>query len=376
MQPWDAQFDNDAAEAIEISDAAAVPKQPLVSVYMGTYKHEPYISQAIEGVLTQETDFPIELLIGEDCSTDGTRGIVKDYQRRYPNRIRIITGPRNIGLTRNFRRAIQRARGKYVAFCDGDDWWCRRDKLQLQADLIEQDSQIGFVHADYARAVWCVGAWRIIDRSGFNRKTNRPEEMRGHLFSSIFSRFRIRTCTVMHRRSVLEAFLASEFADPQFIAGDVMMVGFASAEGWKAAYLDEVVSVYRWSHNSITRSTPELGLRFAVSKEQGYEKFAASYGKRKDFDHGFRKLLCFALAGAAFHARDRETFEDAMIKLKVADPAATETIKIRMQKALSKVPWAHTAVLFAVYARRQTRIYVWVLQEILKGGTRDVNYIE
>jgi glycosyltransferase involved in cell wall biosynthesis len=73
----------------EISDPAVLAKAPLVSVWMTTYNHEPYIARAIEGVLMQETTFPIELVIGEDCSTDRTREIVMEYQKRRPDIIQI-----------------------------------------------------------------------------------------------------------------------------------------------------------------------------------------------------------------------------------------------------------------------------------------------
>ena len=79
----------------KFSDPAVLSKNPLVSGKMITYNHEPYIAQAIEGVLIQETGFPIELVIGEDCLTDGTREIVFDYQRKYPDIIRVVTSEKN-----------------------------------------------------------------------------------------------------------------------------------------------------------------------------------------------------------------------------------------------------------------------------------------
>ena len=85
----------------EISDSNAIMKDPLVSVFMITYNHEPYIARAIEGVLQQETNFLIELVIGEDCSTDGTRDIVLDFQKKHPNVIRIVTSDKNVGIGKN-----------------------------------------------------------------------------------------------------------------------------------------------------------------------------------------------------------------------------------------------------------------------------------
>ena len=106
----------------EISDPAVMNKLPLVSVHMITFNHEPYIARAIEGVLMQETDFPIELVIGEDCSTDGTREIVLEYQKKHPETIRVITSARNVGPNVNELRTDKACRGRYVAYCEGDDY--------------------------------------------------------------------------------------------------------------------------------------------------------------------------------------------------------------------------------------------------------------
>jgi glycosyltransferase involved in cell wall biosynthesis len=123
--------------------------QPLVSVKMLTYNHAPYIVQAIEGVLMQKTDFPFELVIGEDCSTDGTSQIVFDYARKNPDIIRVITSDENVGMNMNSLRVTEQLRGKYIAWCEGDDYWHRDDKLQLQADYLENHPECGLVFSDF-----------------------------------------------------------------------------------------------------------------------------------------------------------------------------------------------------------------------------------
>ncbi len=121
----------------EISDPAVLSKTPLVSIKMITYNHEQYIAQAIEGVLLQETEFPIELVIGEDCSTDRTREIILEYQKQHPDVIRVITSEHNVGMKRNNWRTIGACRGAYMAFCEGDDYWTDRNKLQKQVEWLE-----------------------------------------------------------------------------------------------------------------------------------------------------------------------------------------------------------------------------------------------
>jgi glycosyltransferase involved in cell wall biosynthesis len=137
----------DETTCYEISDPAVMNKSPLVSVHMITFNHEPYIARAIEGVLMQETDFPIDLVIGEDCSTDGTREIVLEYQKKHPETIRVITSARNVGPSANELRTDRACRGKYLAYCEGDDYWHHPLKLQKQVDYLESHPEVGLVHS-------------------------------------------------------------------------------------------------------------------------------------------------------------------------------------------------------------------------------------
>ena len=119
---------------------------PLVSVCMTTYNHAPYLRQAVESVLSQQTSFDFELVLGEDCSTDLPAEICREYAAKYPGRVRLVTGARNVGWRANYRRTFDACRGKYVAYCDGDDWWTDPCKLQMQADLMESDPGCGMCY--------------------------------------------------------------------------------------------------------------------------------------------------------------------------------------------------------------------------------------
>ena len=124
---------------------------PLVSVVMITYNHEQYIAQAIKSVLRQKTSFSFELVIGEDCSTDNTREIVSEYQNKYPDVIRVITAETNVGMHSNALRVEYSCRGKYIAYCEGDDHWHNPHKLQMQVDFLETYPDYVMVHGDHAR---------------------------------------------------------------------------------------------------------------------------------------------------------------------------------------------------------------------------------
>ena len=105
-------------------------KSFLVSVCIITYNHEKFIAQNLESVLMQKTNFPIEIVIAEDCSTDNTRTIIKEYQDKYPDMIRPIFHNKNVGAISNARDyAIPQCTGKYIALCEGDYYWSDTEKL-------------------------------------------------------------------------------------------------------------------------------------------------------------------------------------------------------------------------------------------------------
>ena len=107
-----------------------------VSIIMLTYKHEQFITRAIEGVVMQQTNFNWELIIADDCSPDGTAELCNVWSAKY-NNIRYIRNSTNLGANRNFVNAYTISKGKYVALCEGDDFWIDALKLQKQVDILE-----------------------------------------------------------------------------------------------------------------------------------------------------------------------------------------------------------------------------------------------
>lgn len=119
----------------------------MISVLICTYNQEQYIAQAIDSVLMQKCDEPFEILIGDDCSTDKTSAIVDDYQKQYPDIIRIIRPTTNGGASLNMLRLIDNARGEFLSVCDGDDYWLTDDMLQKQIDIFKANPNVGMVCA-------------------------------------------------------------------------------------------------------------------------------------------------------------------------------------------------------------------------------------
>ena len=118
----------------------------MVSVCVTTYNHAPYIERAVESFLAQRCDFGVEIILSDDCSSDSTLEICRSYAERYPDRVRVLSSEQNVGMRANYRRTLEAAKGKYVALCDGDDWWCDENKLSRQVEVMEADSECGLCY--------------------------------------------------------------------------------------------------------------------------------------------------------------------------------------------------------------------------------------
>lgn len=117
---------------------------PTVSVLLLAYNLEQYIAQALDSVLMQEVEFPYEIVVAEDNSTDNTRMIIQQYAQRHPNIVRPIFRPHNLGMNVNFARTLPACRGQYVALLDADDYWTSPHKLRSQVELLQANPHFSF----------------------------------------------------------------------------------------------------------------------------------------------------------------------------------------------------------------------------------------
>lgn len=164
---------------------------------MVTYNHEPFIAQAIESVLMQETDFEYEIIIGEDCSTDATKEIVKKYAAKHPKQIRALLRERNLGGfgRHNFIRTLEECAGEHIALLEGDDHWTSPYKLQKQVDFLD-------ANPDFAG---CFHNGMLIDGHG-NVLKDRILDLENRTFvqRDMFALYaREPSCSVLFRSSVV-----------------------------------------------------------------------------------------------------------------------------------------------------------------------------
>ncbi len=123
---------------MEFTSGDGVDRSPDVSVYMLTYFHEKYVAQAIESVLAQKTRYSFELVISDDCSQDGTVAILKEYESRYPDIIRVNYNEENIGIPANIYKARCMCRGRYITVLAGDDYWINDLKIENDTSFMDE----------------------------------------------------------------------------------------------------------------------------------------------------------------------------------------------------------------------------------------------
>lgn len=120
---------------------------PMVSILMLTYNHSKYIRQALDSILMQKVDFNYEIIIGDDCSTDDTQDILREYKLLHPEKFKLILRDKNIGATKNCYDIIMRCMGDYIAVLEGDDYWIDENKLKKQVDFLNSNlDYIGSAH--------------------------------------------------------------------------------------------------------------------------------------------------------------------------------------------------------------------------------------
>lgn len=322
-----------ATEALEVSDGRMLPQAPVVSVLMITYNHGEYLAEAIEGVLAQRCDFPFELVIGEDASSDDTLAVALDYQRRYPHIVRVVHGPRNVGMNANGLRVFQRARGRYVAFCEGDDFWCAPDKLAGQVALMEAADEVGIVHSDWARAVNVGGEWRYdLARSVHRRVADRF--LHGDLSATWYFPKILRTCTVMVRRAVYQAMVDSGLYRREFHFGDSILSAFVTAQ-WNVAYLPEVTAIYRVSPNSALRSGAQARVKLYRSCLEFDDEARRYFASRTQYGLGYRWEIVASLLVWGVRARDwgavRQALRDMRERFTLREGLSCATTAIAMR---------------------------------------------
>lgn len=228
---------------------------PIVSVCVQTYNHENYIVKCLESILMQKTNFPFEIILGEDLSSDKTREICIEYKDKFPDKIKLFLRNREDVIyiegkptgRFNFTENLKSCRGKYIAICEGDDFWTDENKLQKQVDFLEVNKEVvGCFHNSFV----VNDKDEVIEKQYFKnleKKSYNQEECLKTLKSAYA------TCSLVFRRNLIfnQISIYRDFISDFFIELLITQHG-------KLVYIDENMSAYRLHSGGIWQGSPTL----------------------------------------------------------------------------------------------------------------------
>ncbi|MBL4707151.1 MAG: glycosyltransferase [Flavobacteriales bacterium] len=240
----------------------------LVSVCIITYNHEKYIEEALSGVLMQKVNFDLEIIIADDCSTDGTRQIISKYKEKYPSTIKLIFQEKNVGAAQNWHDLIISPTGKYVAYFEGDDVWTDVNKLQTQVDFLEKNEEYSLCFHN----VNLIKNGQSTDELIYN--SSRKEKI---ALVDLFKGDYTQTCSSVFRNS-------DNFKNIPIEMGHDTVLYMRCLDGGKYAhYINKTMSSYRLHSGGVWSMSPrENQLRSDLA---AWEYLCEYYGDNKDVDH-------------------------------------------------------------------------------------------
>lgn len=220
-----------------------------VSVCMIAYNHQAYIAQALDSILAQKTNFPFEIVIGDDNSTDDTGRICKEYAERFPGKIRYHLREKNLGMMPNFITTLGECEGTYIALCEGDDYWIDDSKLQTQADFLDNNPD---------HSLCCHNHYLLIKEKLVPVGLDFPEPGRiitteEYLIDPFFH-----TTSYFFRNTAMPHPFPDWYKD--VLAGDHFLVLFISMKG-KMTCLNKRISVFRQHGKSVSYTRTRLDIK-------------------------------------------------------------------------------------------------------------------
>ena len=223
-----------------------------VGIYCITYNHSAHIRKCLDGFVKQKTNFKFEAIVFDDYSADGTREIIKEYAQKYPDIIKPIFPDKNIftsiGIYKIFRTIIDRLNCKYIAFCEGDDYWIDENKLQTQVDFLENNPDFtGCFHKSLRK--------NVVTGEDICCKPTVEDIKDKDIFTieDTICGYFIETCSVMYRFNCYKELLIETFPI-EIINGDSYLIYFFSLMG-KIKYIDKLMSVKTINETGIWNST-------------------------------------------------------------------------------------------------------------------------
>lgn len=272
---------------------------PLVSIFVITYQHANYISECLDGLLMQKTNFKFEIVIGEDCSVDNTRNICEEYALKYSS-INLLPTNKNLGMIPNTIRTHRACKGKYTAFCEGDDYWTDPYKLQKQVDFLETHPDYGLVHSNYDKLYEKTG--RLVKMYIKNNEILYPS--RTEIFNGILTnKYRIATLTVLARTELLSDAI-NNFDVSRYLMSD-LPTWLEMAQQTKFHYFKESFGVYRKVQGSASNINNNYWT-FIKSSNRIKLDFANKYSTPMEIKSNLQRAYLKSLLLEAFYSENQQ----------------------------------------------------------------------
>lgn len=274
-------------------------KELQVSILSITYNHAPYIRECLDSLLQQETDFPFEIIIHDDCSTDGTTEIIQEYADKYPDIIIPLYEEENQyskGVRGMFTTyCLPKARGKYIALCEGDDYWIDPFKLQKQVDFLERNPEYGMCYTKTR--------YFFQERGVFNNKTFGGPYT--ELKDLLLKPYCIPTATICVRKNLYEYALTNHIIKHRWPMGDFPLSLAVSLQS-KIYFLNQETAVYRVLRDSACHfKTIEQDIRFLDSVyevKRHFAKFSKSSVSEGEIEDSYNHDMW--MRGITYHNYD------------------------------------------------------------------------
>lgn len=228
---------------------------PQVSVFCMVYNHEPFLEQCLEGFLMQKCLFDFEIVIGEDCSKDKSREILLKYQSKFPGKFKLLLHNQNVGAVNNQNIVLSNCTGKYIALCEGDDYWTDPLKLQKQVDFLEEneDYSVCGTYCDVLRD-------QIYEKRQFDKKIT-------FSFFDVIVKNPIPTLTVCFRGNVIKNF--ENFLN--YTIGDIPLLLALTENGHKGCKLPLNTAVYRYhGHGANSGNSRKKNIKLQIQTKYKY----------------------------------------------------------------------------------------------------------
>lgn len=278
---------------------------PKVSICCITYNHGRYIGETIESFLNQNFPYPFEIIVSDDRSSDNTVSILNSYNAKFPNLIKFHVNDLNLGMMQNFTQVFKYAKGEYIAYCDGDDFWTDPDKLKRQVEILDENKDLSFVFHDVS----------IVDETGRETGVLSKGRITEFLSSCVISsksvigaplRIVHANALLFHRKSLGDMSYLNFFKDSP--APDFTLVTLLASQG-DGYYINKKMSAYRKHTNSVS-NTRENDKKLLYRFKHFYTKLDEYFSNRfhSEFLKGYKGHVIMSIENNMNQSIEKKNF--------------------------------------------------------------------